>query len=89
MPIHGSGAAERVAMTIGAESGAVTGPIPAEARHQKELSLERPWQANVSPHLQAIDTYLLQALCGLRRLPKELVPVVVGWPLASIDWNTR
>ena len=35
-------AAERVAMTIGAESGAATGPIPAEARRQEGLRLERP-----------------------------------------------
>jgi hypothetical protein len=34
-------AAERVAMTIGAESGAATGPIPEEARPKEGLRLER------------------------------------------------
>jgi hypothetical protein len=29
-------------MVIGAECGAATGPIPAEARHQEGLRLERP-----------------------------------------------
>lgn len=29
-------------MAIGTKTGAVTGPIPAEARHQEDLRLERP-----------------------------------------------
>jgi hypothetical protein len=38
---NGEAAAESVAMVIGTESGAATGPIPAEARRQEGLKLER------------------------------------------------
>ena len=39
---NGEAEAESVAMVIGAEGGAATGPIPAEARRQMGLRLERP-----------------------------------------------
>jgi hypothetical protein len=40
--------AENMAMTIGAESGAATGPIPVEAQDPEALRLNSPEQANFS-----------------------------------------
>ncbi|NQV09908.1 MAG: hypothetical protein HQ527_01880 [Cyanobacteria bacterium] len=42
-------------MTIGAESGAATGPIPAEARRQEGLSLKRPGASQFQLQLKGAD----------------------------------
>jgi hypothetical protein len=56
-------------MVIGAECGAATGPIPAEARHQEGLRLERPG-ASPPNGLQAVA--LLCAQRNVAQRPDEL-----------------
>jgi hypothetical protein len=52
-------------MVIGAECGAATGPIPAEARHQEGLRLERPG-ASPPNGLQAVAL-----LCAQRNVAQR------------------
>jgi hypothetical protein len=56
-------------MVIGAECGAATGPIPAEARHQEGLRLERPG-ASPPNGLQAVAPLCAQRNVAQR--PDEL-----------------
>jgi hypothetical protein len=66
-----------VAMVIGAESGAATGPIPAEARRQEGLRLERPGESLIDVLYRPSES-LIEASTSVQRSSNAIYNQLLG-----------